>query len=302
MTSLRVSVAGIVLENPTILASGIIGETGSSLLRAIEAGAGAVVTKSIGMETRKGYANPTVVELPYGYINAMGLPNPGIEAFGEEMSAAVLGKAPIIGSVFASNPENFALLSSKMQKYGASAVELNLSCPHASGFGMEIGIEPESVRRIVEAVRKSIDIPVFAKLTPNTHRIVEVGMAVQEAGGDAVVAINTLKAMAISIEARGPILSNKFGGLSGPAVKPVGLRCVYELYEALDIPVIGAGGIESWRDAMEYIMAGAVAVEIGSAVGRKGLEVFGEISSGLKKYLESKGLDKLDGLVGVAHG
>ena len=298
---MRVSLAGIILENPTILASGIIGETGGSLLSAIKAGAGAVVTKSIGIEVRKGCANPTVVELPYGYINAMGLPNPGIEAFGEEMSAAVLGGRPVIGSVFAPNSENFAMLCSKMEKYGASAVELNLSCPHASGYGMEIGVDPDQVRRIVRAVKKTIHIPVFAKLTPNTHGIVEVGRAVQEAGGDGVVAINTLRAMAISVEMGGPILSNKFGGLSGPAVKPVGLRCVYELYEALGIPIIGTGGVETWRDAMEYIMAGARAVQIGSAVGRKGLKVFGEISSGLRRYLESRELDDLGELVGVAH-
>ncbi|MDD1769237.1 MAG: dihydroorotate dehydrogenase [Methanomassiliicoccales archaeon] len=302
MASLRVSVAGIILKNPTILASGIIGETGSSLLSAIEAGAGAVVTKSIGMEVRGGYPNPTVVELPCGYLNAMGLPNPGIDAFGEEMSTAVRGGAPVIGSVFAQNAEGFAVLCSRMEKYGASAVELNLSCPHASGYGMEVGVDPVKVSEIVRAVKKSINIPVFAKLTPNTHRIVEVGRAVQEAGGDGIVAINTLKAMAISVEAEEPILSNKFGGLSGPAVKPVGLRCVYELYEELDVPIIGAGGILTWRDAMEYIMAGAVAVQIGSAIGRKGLRVFGEIGAGLTRYLESRGLDSLDELVGVAHG
>jgi len=166
---------------------------------------------------------------------------------------------------------------------------------------MEIGVDPDQVRRIVRAVKKTIHIPVFAKLTPNTHGIVEVGRAVQEAGGDGVVAINTLRAMAISVEMGGPILSNKFGGLSGPAVKPVGLRCVYELYEALGIPIIGTGGVETWRDAMEYIMAGARAVQIGSAVGRKGLKVFGEISSGLRRYLESRELDDLGELVGVAH-
>ena len=302
MASLRVSVAGIILKNPTILASGIIGETGSSLLSAIEAGAGAVVTKSIGMEVRNGYPNPTVVELPCGYLNAMGLPNPGIDAFGEEMSTAVRGGAPVIGSVFAQSAEGFAVLCSRMEKYGASAVELNLSCPHASGYGMEVGVDPEKVGEIVRAVKKSVNIPVFAKLTPNTHKIVEVGRAVQEAGGDGIVAINTLKAMAISIEAEKPTLSNKFGGLSGPAVKPVGLRCVYELYEGLDVPIIGTGGIETWRDAMEYIMAGAVAVQIGSAIGRKGLRVFGEIGAGLTRYLESRGLDSLDELVGVAHG
>ncbi|MDD1767784.1 MAG: dihydroorotate dehydrogenase [Methanomassiliicoccales archaeon] len=293
--------AGIILKNPTILASGIIGETGRSLLSAIEAGAGAVVTKSIGLNVRKGNTNPTLVELPYGYLNAMGLPNPGIEAFGEEMSIAIRGGAPVIGSVFGQSAEDFALLCSRMQKYGASAVELNLSCPHASGYGMEIGVDPDNVSQIIRAVKRSVSIPVFAKLTPNTERIVEVGRAVQEAGGDGIVAINTLKAMAVSIEARKPILSNKIGGLSGPAVKPVGLRCVYELYEELDVPIIGAGGIETWRDALEYMMAGAVAVQIGSAVGKKGLKVFGEIGSGLARYLKSRGMEGLDELVGVAH-
>lgn len=301
MASLRVNVAGLVMENPTILASGIIGETGESLLSAFEAGAGAVVTKSIGMEARKGYSNPTLVELPFGYLNAMGLPNPGIESFGEEVLLAVRGGATVIGSVFASEAEIFAQLSSKMEAFGVSAVELNLSCPHASGYGMELGVDPGVVREIVLAVKKSVTVPVFVKLTPNTHRIIEVAQAVQAAGGDCIVAINTLRAMAISIEAGRPILSNIFGGLSGPAVKPIGVRCVYEMYDVVDIPIIGAGGIETWQDALEYIMAGAVAVQIGSGVGRRGLRIFKEVNSGLERYLKSRGIESLEDLVGTAH-
>jgi len=301
MSSLNVCVAGIEMSNPLMLASGIMGETAGSLLRIAASGAGAVVTKSIGMEPREGYPNPTLVELPFGYLNGMGLPNPGIEAFIDELLE--LGKAdiPVIGSIFGSEPDEFALLAGKMEEAGASAVELNLSCPHARGYGMEVGVDPSAVRRIVERTSDEVDIPVLAKLTPNTHRLCEVALAVQEGGGDGVVAINTLKAMVISVEARAPVLSNKIGGLSGPAIKPVGVRCVWELYKTLDIPVIGVGGIESYIDVLEYIMAGATAVQIGSAVGRKGPEIFRKISKKIEEYLRQNGFKSIVELVGIAH-
>jgi len=203
--------------------------------------------------------------------------------------------------VFATTPEDYALLAWKMQDYGAAAVELNLSCPHAKGLGMEIGVDPTAVRRIVREVKQTVKIPVLAKLTPNTHRLAEVGKAVEEAGGDGIVAINTLRAMVISVEAKRPILSNKVGGLSGPAVRSIGVRCVYELYETVEIPIIGVGGVESWRDAAEYMMAGATAVQIGSAIGRKGLSVFQVIVQGLQEYLEREGLENIGDIVGVAH-
>ncbi|HVO77463.1 MAG TPA: dihydroorotate dehydrogenase [Methanomassiliicoccales archaeon] len=301
MNRIQTKVGSLSLENPTLLASGMMGETGESLLAVAKAGAGGVVTKSVGIEPRSGYENPTLVEFEYGYLNAMGLPNPGIDAYREEMKTALNGKVPIIGSIFAITPEDFALLAWKMQEYGASAVELNLSCPHARGLGMEIGVDPVAVRKIVREVKGSVSIPVLAKLTPNTHRLTEVAKAVEEADGDGIVAINTLKAIAISIEARRPVLQNKVGGLSGPAVKPVGLRAVYDLYEAVDIPVVGVGGIETWRDVVEYMMAGACAVEIGSAIGRKGLGVFREICDGLSAYAEAERVQSLEDIVGVAH-
>jgi dihydroorotate dehydrogenase (NAD+) catalytic subunit len=301
MSKLQVSFAGLSLRNPTILASGVMGETGDSLLRAAAAGAGALVTKSIGLEPRKGYPNPTLVELPDGYINAMGLPGPGIEAFAEEMEAAKKGGVPVIGSLFAAAPEDFVRLAGKMQDYGAAAVELNLSCPHAKGYGMEVGVDPEAVKGIVAEVKGSISIPVLAKLTPNTHHLIEVANAVEAAGGDAIVAVNTVKAMAISVEARRPVLFNRTGGMSGPAIKGVGLRCVYELYEAVDVPIVGVGGIEGPRDALEYIMAGASAVQVGSGVGRKGLGVFKDICAGLEYYMDENKMRRLADLVGVAH-
>ena len=294
-------VAGLVLPNPTMLASGIMGETGGSLLRAAAAGAGAVVTKSIGSEPRPGYQNPTLVELDDGYINAMGLPNPGIVSFKEEMSAARSCPVPIIGSIFASSVKEFSHLAQMMQAYGASAIELNLSCPHAKGYGMELGVDPEAVGAIVSEVKSSCKVPVLSKLTPNTHRLIDVGTAVQEAGGDAIVAVNTLKAMSISVEARRPVLSNGTGGLSGPALKAVGLRCVYDLSAALDIPIIGAGGVEDWRDAVEYVMAGATAVQVGSGVGRRGLGVFKQITEGMALFMGENGFASVKDMVGLAH-
>lgn len=270
-------------------------------MRAAEAGAGAVVTKSIGSDPRPGYPNPTLVELDEGYINAMGLPNPGIVAFEEEMKVASSCPVPIIGSIFASSAKEFSHLAERMQDYGASAVELNLSCPHAKGYGMEVGVDPEAVGAIVSAVKSKCKLPVFAKLTPNTHNLLAVGKAVQEGGGDAIVAINTLKAMSISVEARMPILSNKGGGLSGPAVKAVGLRCVYDLSATLEIPIIGVGGIEDWRGAVEYIMAGASAVQIGSGVGRRGLGVFKEVTSGMDLFMRESGFSSVKDMRGVAH-
>lgn len=289
------------MENPTMLASGIMGETGGSLLAMAKGGAGALVTKSVGSVPRQGHKNPTLVELEYGYMNAMGLPNPGIEAFNEEMYEASKAGIPIVGSVFGSSAEEFASLARRMQDYGAEAVELNLSCPHAKGYGMEMGVDPDVVANIIREVKAAVVIPVFAKLTPNTHRLIDVARAAEDAGVDAIVAINTLKAMKIDVDARMPVLSNRYGGLSGPAVRGVGVRCVYELYEALKIPVIGVGGVEDWRSALEYIMAGAVAVQIGSGVGRVGAKVFGDVCSGMTAYMAENGFRDITQLVGVAH-
>lgn len=299
MTVLRTEIGKLKLERPGIVASGIMDETGDSMVRMLRLGAGAVVTKSIGTERNPGHGNPSFVELGYGYVNAMGLPNPGIDGFGDEMKTAVK-EGVIIGSVYAKSADEFASLTKRMEEMGASAVELNLSCPHAKGYGMEMGTDPDIVHSIVSKTKDSVKVPIYSKLTPNTHRLVEIGKAVQDAGGDAVVAINTLKAMVISPEAARPVLSNKFGGLSGPAVKPVGVRAVYDLHGALDIPVIGVGGIENWRDAAEYIMAGASAFQIGSAIGSN-MNVFSEINKGLERFMKEFGYASIKDMEGAAH-
>ncbi|MGB9882852.1 MAG: dihydroorotate dehydrogenase [Methanomassiliicoccales archaeon] len=299
--SLQTKLSNLVLSNPTILASGILGETAGCINAVAKSGVGAIVTKSIGSVPKEGYPNPTVVELEFGYINAMGLPNPGIDEFEKEIIDSISCGVPIIGSIFASDETEFTYLGKRMEKIGVAALELNLSCPHAKGYGMEIGIDPEIVRKIVSKIKDEIRIPVFAKLTPNTHRLIDVAKAVEEAGGDGVVAINTVKAMSISIDLKRPVLANRYGGLSGPAIRPIGIRCVYELYEALNIPIIGVGGIVTWKDAVEYLMAGATALQIGSAVQKKGLRVFKDINNGLRKFLEREGYSAVNEIVGVAH-
>ncbi|NJE09370.1 dihydroorotate dehydrogenase [Thermococcus sp. MAR1] len=298
MASLEVKLFGIRFENPLILASGINDKTPEQWIRAHEEGAGGVVTKSIGIEPRAGYDNPTIVELPYGLINAMGLPNPGWKGF-LEMVEGYTFDFPLIVSIFGGTPEEFAFLAEKLSEV-ANAFELNLSCPHAKGYGMEIGQRPEMVYDVVKAVKDATDRPVIAKLTPNTDDITKLGLAAEKAGADAVSAINTLKAIAIDVYAKRPILSNRVGGYSGPGVKPVALRAVYDLARTLDIPVIGIGGITTWQDAVEFLLAGASALQIGTAVSLRGWGVFREINEGIRAYLESEGFSSVSDIVGLA--
>lgn len=301
MTNLTVGVCGLRLRNPTMLASGILDETGKTMLAVAKAGAGAIVTKSIGKEPRAGHTNPTIVELEYGLLNAMGLPNPGIESYTAEIREAKKGGVPIIGSVFGGIEEDIAELAAAMENAGADAVELNLSCPHAKGYGAEIGSSPERVESICRLVKRSTRIPILAKLTPNTSSIADLARAAQRGGVDGIVAINTLKGMVIDPDAKLPVLGNKVGGLSGPAIRPVGVRCVYEIYDAVEIPIIGVGGIASGRDALEYIMAGARAVQVGTAVWTEGTQVFSKICKDLSKFMKENGYGSVDEIVGVAH-
>ena len=286
MPSLSVDVGGLILQNPVMLAAGILGTTGASLRRAALASAGGVVTKSIGSDPREGHPGPTVVQVECGLLNAMGLPNPGFREFQKEIDVAKTSGVPVVASIFGSSAAEFARIARGLQP---DAFELNLSCPHAEKYGSELGRYPDLVEAVTGAVKASANVPVWVKLTPNTADIVELGRAAQSGGADAVVAINTLKAMAIDIETGYPILGNKFGGLSGSAVKPVAVRCVYELASNLDIPVIGVGGVSSWEDAAEMMMAGAKAVQVGTALYR-GYEVFKEITDGVSSYLDRKSL------------
>jgi dihydroorotate dehydrogenase (NAD+) catalytic subunit len=301
MADLRTRIAGVEMENPTMLASGILGQTGESLLRIVnEGGAAAVVTKSIGPEPRSGHGSPCLLELDDGILNAMGLPNPGIDNFGDEMKIALQSGAPVIGSIFADTPEKFTMLARKMESYGSHAVELNLSCPHAEKYGLDIGSDPEKVGEIVKNVKASVKIPVFAKLSPMVPDIAAIAAAAEDAGCDAIVAINTMRAMKIEVQIGKPVLFNKVGGLSGPAIKPVGVRAVYEIAGRVKIPVIGVGGICTGEDALEYLMAGASAVQIGSGVRYRGVEIFEKICHEMEDFMDASGYDKLNDVIGMA--
>jgi dihydroorotate dehydrogenase (NAD+) catalytic subunit len=284
-----------------MLAAGILGMTSLSLRSVAEAGAGAVVTKSVGLKPRTGYINPTLVKVDCGYLNAMGLPNPGIEYFEKEIREAKTIGCPIIVSVYGFSVKEFVQVAKKANQAGADALELNVSCPHVEKTGSEIGQDPRLLKTIVATVKKEVDKPVFVKLTPNVTNIIECAKAAEEGGSDAITAINTIRAMAINAETAKPILGNQFGGLSGPALKTIALRCVYEIYRKTKLPVIGCGGISGWRDAVEFMLAGAVAVQIGTAISSKGLEVFRSINDGVEAYLEAKGFGSVREIVGLSH-
>ncbi len=293
---LALTLTGLKLKNPLMLASGIMGTTGGSLKRVALGGAGAVVTKSIGKEPKSGHSNPSMIEVDCGYLNAMGLPNPSYKNFHDEIERAREGNIPVIASIFGGSSDEFSEIAGALY---ADAFELNVSCPHAHGYGTEIGTDPNLVEDITNAVKNVVGVPVWVKLTPNVTDIKSIGLAAQRGGADAVVAINTLRGMAIDIESGYPILGNKFGGLSGRAIKPVAIKCVYDLFEALDIPVIGVGGISGWRDAIEFIMAGARAVQIGSAAGNN-INIFNDISLCIEAFLAEKEWT-LNDIYGMAH-
>jgi dihydroorotate dehydrogenase (NAD+) catalytic subunit len=294
---LSIKISGLNLRNPLILASGILGSSGKSLARIARSGAGAVVTKSIGIRENPGYPGPRVVKLPVGWLNAMGLPSPPYKEFLKEVKEAKKGKVPVIASIYGSSPDEFSVIAKELSKE-ADGVELNLSCPHAKGYGADVGSDPELVGSIIREVKKATKLPLWAKLTMHSD-LKEIGRMAEKAGADAIVAINTVRAMAIDLEAGRPALWNKVGGLSGPAIKPIALRCIWELYEEVRIPLIGCGGISGWEDAIEFMLAGASAVQIGSAI-HQNERIFGDIERGMMRYLEGES-KKIQEIIGSAH-
>ena len=296
--TMKVRLGKLELRSPIALASGILCNGPLLKVAATVGGAGAVVTKSLTREAREGYPTPVIVGVKAGLINAVGLANPGYQYYLlEELPIAKEGGAPVIVSAAAGKAEEFVEICSAAEEAGADAMELNMSCPHVERYGMEIGGDPSAVRRIVKELKGILKIPVHVKLGLSDN-LVRSALAAEEAGADAMVAINTIRAMAIDVDARRPILSNAYGGLSGPAIHPVAIRCVHELHERLDIPIIGCGGVDGWRTAVEFMLAGASAVQVGSAVATRGIGLFKEIERGLEGYLRSNGFKGVMEVVG----
>lgn len=298
--AISVKMGDLHLSNPTVLASGVQGGSLSRVLDALRVGAGGAVTKSVGPAPRVGYHEPTMVEVECGMVNAVGLPNAGAEGFSEQLSQVKGHGLPIIVSVFGGDGGEFAEVVRVLDGGDFAAYELNLSCPHVSGVGTEVGHDPDEVNKITRAAKSYTSKPVFAKLSPNTERIVEVAKAAVDAGADGLTAVNTVRAFPIDIQTGRQALSNGYGGLSGGAIRPIALRCVYELREELDVPIMGCGGVASWEDAVQFFLAGADAVQLGVSTLRR-FELFNDINVGVISYLEKKGVKKLGDLVGLAH-
>lgn len=296
---------GIPFKNPVVLASGIIGTSATLLQRAAICGAGAVTAKSCSIETRLGHPNPVALDWGLGIINAIGLSNPGAE---EELHLLVEARrlleplgVPLIASIFAGTTQQFGEVARIISQAHPHLIEVNISCPNVSDeFGTPFAGSCESAAAVTAAVKAATSIPIAIKLAPNVPSIGRIAAAVVAAGADAITAINTMPGMIINAEAGKAVLSNKMGGISGPALKPIALRCVAEIAHSVKVPIIGTGGISNGVDAAEMLMAGATVVAVGSAVWYRGVEVLGQINQELAAFMEKQGYHKLADLRGVA--
>jgi len=304
---LAVELCGLRLRNPFVLAAGILGTTAPLLERVARAGMGAVTSKSCGPTPRAGHPNPTVIPCEGGLLNAVGLANPGAAAMvailrEARTRCAALG-VPVIASVFGETAEAFGDVVRTLEAAAPDLYEVNISCPNvAAEFGRPFAADPAEAARVTAIVRAATRRPLIVKLSPNVSDIVAVGRAVVDAGADAINAINTVgPGMAIDIRARAPVLANKAGGLSGPAIKPVAVRCVYELSRALPVPIIGTGGVSSGEDAVEMIMAGATAVGVGSAFQYRGLDVPAALAEEMAAFMREQGFTGVAEMRGLAH-
>lgn len=301
---LEVSLSGVRFKNPFLLASGVLGITPGLLKRAERSGAGGVVTKTITLEPRRGHVNPVLVELDVGMLNSMGLPNPGVEYFMDVITRArELLEVPLIASIGPSSVEEAEKLSTNVVKGGADMIELNASCPHVERHGLEILSDRKLISEIIGKVKDSVPgTPLLVKVSAMTDDICSLASTILDAGADGIVAINTIRAMAIDIHSQKPILGGVYGGLSGPALKPIAVRCIYEIYEEFPgSTIVGVGGIKSWEDAVEFFLAGASAVQVGTGIAYRGLEIFRELTEGIEKYLAHRGYKSIGEIVGLAH-
>lgn len=305
MSDLKMGYCGVKFDNPFILPSGIITEIPEHK-RAIEAGAGGITLKSLTFERREGNPLPRVWKYECGMINSVGLRNAGIKKGSEEIAVFLKEhkSVPIIVSLFATKIKEFILLVDKVVLLNPQFIELNLSCPNVDNeFGKPLGMEKGAAGEIVKAVKKiSGKVPILTKLSPNVTNIADIAKSCEDAGADGIVAINTVgPGMIIDINKRKPVLGAKKGGVSGPGILPIAVRCIYEIFEAVKIPIIGMGGVTKWQDAVEVIMAGATLLGVGTATYIKGMKVYDELKKGLSDYMERNKVKNLNEIVGIAH-
>ncbi len=305
MADLALEFLGIKLKNPLVLASGILGTSPAVMERCALQGAGAITSKSAGTVPRDGHANPVSLAWQGGVINAIGLTNPGCHAevpiLQESKKRLNAIGVPLFASIFAPTAEEFGEVARVIAEAEPDLIEINISCPNvASDFGTPFSATAQSAAEVTRIVRAAVDLPISVKLAPNVYNLGEIARAVAEEGANAITAINTVPGMLIDAYAASPILKNTTGGLSGPAIKPVALRAVWEIAQSVDLPIIGTGGIASGIDAAEMIMAGATLVGVGSALVDDGPAVFARINEELKAFMLSQGYENLAAMRGLA--
>lgn len=306
MPSLKVKFLGIEFNNPLVMPSGILQEV-SAHYQAEKNGLGGVTTKSMTMEPREGNPLPRVIKYEHGILNSVGLRNPGIKkGVGEWAKFIKETKIPVIASVFAVKIADFVYLAEAVEKIHPEMIELNLSCPNTvDELGQPLGMGVDSTAAAVKAVRKALkkETKILAKLSPNVNNIGEVAKAAEGAGADAISAINTAgPGMVIDIKTRKPLLGNIVGGRSGPGIRPLAVRCVWDIYNSIKLPILGMGGVETAKDVVEMMLAGATLVGVGSAWYRHGFGIYEKIKKDLIKYMEDNKIKNLQELVGGAHG
>jgi dihydroorotate dehydrogenase (NAD+) catalytic subunit len=292
---------GLLIHNPVMTASGTFGY-GTEYAGIIDAERlGAIVCKGTTLEARPGNPQPRLAETAGGVLNSIGMENIGVVALIKEKAPVWAGwRVPVIVNILGESAAEYAALAGALDGVkGVSGIEVNISCPNVSAGGIEFGASPRSASEATAAVRANTTLPVIVKLSPNVTDISEIARAVVEAGADAVSLINTLRGMAIDLATRRPVLGNAVGGLSGPAIKPVALRMVYEVARAVEVPVVGCGGIASAGDALEFIMAGASAVQVGTATFTNPRAPL-EILQGIEEFMAKEGVRRLSEIVGVA--
>ncbi len=312
---LKQNILGIEFTNPTVLASGIWGVTASGWRCVAKNGAGAITTKSLWDKEHKGHPNPTIISNEYWSLNAVGIPDAGPEKAREEIASYMADhpvypeqsrRTPLVANIVSNSKEGFGEIAKVIAELKPDAIEVNISCPNVEDeLGKPFACSKPDAAGVTEAVKKHTgDIPVFVKLSPNVNNIGEIAKAVVGAGADGITAINTVgPGMAIDLKSRKPILSNRVGGLSGRAIKPVAVRCVADCYKATDgkVPIIGTGGIYTGEDALEIMMAGASLVGIGTAIWDRGEEVFKKVCEEMSEWCDANDVKDLSEIIGSIH-
>ena len=300
---LKTELYNISFENPVVLASGILGVTAASMHNVIANGAGGVTIKSLSPEPREGHRNPTMMGTDHFFLNAVGLSNPGIDEGIEEIHKfKQMGDQPLIGSVFAGTRQAFIDVSERIGKTPIDMLELDLSCPNVGEeFGEPFAYSKDAITEITRGVKAVVSCPVAVKLSPNVWNIGELAKVAEDAGADMITAVNTASGMMIDVRAKMPILANKVGGVSGKALFPIALKCVYDVYASVKIPIIATGGVTTGEDALAMIMAGATLVGVGSAVWHRGEHVFRDITSEMEHIMKEEDIQSLDEIRGIVH-